>query len=172
MLCHIGLGANIGPRSRNLARAVSLLARPPVRLLRASAVYETAPVGYADQPPFLNMVVAVETDLPPLGLLRIAQDIEDLIGRRRTIRYGPRSIDVDLLRCDGIALSTPELALPHPRMLERQFVMVPLCDIAPRLRLCDGSLAGDRGRPGDPEVKYMGRLCQVVGQDVEAADVR
>jgi 2-amino-4-hydroxy-6-hydroxymethyldihydropteridine diphosphokinase len=97
-------------------------------------VYRTPPWGVADQAWFLNALVWVETALPPEALLDLMQDIERKRGRVRTVRYGPRTLDLDLLDYDGIVLNTERLILPHPRMHERGFVLVPLCDLAPSWR--------------------------------------
>jgi 2-amino-4-hydroxy-6-hydroxymethyldihydropteridine diphosphokinase len=98
--------------------------------VRESSIYETDPVGYLEQPAYLNMVVAVETILDPLSLLHDLLDMELQLGRIRTIRWGPRTIDLDLLLYNHVRMDTPELILPHPRMLERAFVMIPLIEIA------------------------------------------
>jgi len=104
-------------------------AHPGITVDRASAVYETDPVGYADQPAFLNMAAALSTRLAPVELLRELLAIELALGRVRTIRNGPRTIDLDVLYMDDVALDTEELILPHPRMMERAFVLVPLREV-------------------------------------------
>jgi len=128
----IGLGSNINPET-HLAAAVRLL-RERVDLTGASPVYRTPPWGVAEQPWFLNALVWVETGLAPEALLDQLQDIERKRGRVRTVRYGPRTLDLDLLDYDGIVLNTERLILPHPRLHERGFVLVPLCDLAPAWR--------------------------------------
>lgn len=125
----IALGANLGDRQANLQRARQLLA-PQVRLLAASSLYETPPWGYADQPPFLNQVLQGETRLNPMRLLTHLKKIEQRMGRQPTVRFGPRPIDLDILFYDRLVLDTPELTLPHPRLHERSFVLVPLAEIA------------------------------------------
>ncbi len=128
----IGLGSNLGDRHTNLLEALQQL-RERTRIVRVSSVYETDPVDYLDQPRFLNMVVQVETDLDPFSLLQFLKRIERRIGRQTTVRYGPRAIDLDLLLYDDLVLETPELQIPHPRMAERAFVLVPLAEVAPEL---------------------------------------
>ncbi|MDT3428731.1 2-amino-4-hydroxy-6-hydroxymethyldihydropteridine diphosphokinase [Paenibacillus forsythiae] len=130
---YIALGANLGDREQSLKEALALLgAHAEIEVLRCSGIYETEPVGYADQPNFLNMTAAVRTSLLPEALLDVMLEIEDRLGRVRTIRNGPRTVDLDLLWMDGKVLDTPHLILPHPRMQERAFVLFPLRDIVPR----------------------------------------
>lgn len=113
-----------------LASALQLLdGAEGVEVMQVSSVYETDPVGYADQPAFLNMTAALSTALEPLELLRLLLKLELELGRVRKFRNGPRVIDLDLLLVDDVSLSLPELELPHPRMLERAFVMVPLSEV-------------------------------------------
>jgi BirA family biotin operon repressor/biotin-[acetyl-CoA-carboxylase] ligase len=140
---YLALGSNLGDREALLARARRLLDGPDLRIVAASAVYETAPWGVTDQPPFLNQVLQGATALPPLRLLGRCRDVEAQLGRVRTRRFGPRSIDVDILLYDEIELSTPELTLPHPRLCDRAFVLVPLADLAPALRV-PGPAGGGR----------------------------
>jgi len=129
---YIALGSNIGDREQMLKDALELLdAHPAIAVERISGVYETAPVGYTDQPVFLNMAAALRTTLQPLPLLRSMLDIEKRLGRTRDIRWGPRTIDLDLLLMDGSEMALEELILPHPRMMERAFVLVPLRDVLP-----------------------------------------
>jgi 2-amino-4-hydroxy-6-hydroxymethyldihydropteridine diphosphokinase len=104
-----------------------------VKICRASAVYETQPVENRDQPWFLNMVLELETSLEPLNLLELLLEIEGQMGRRRTRRYGPRNIDLDLLLYDDLVLNSDKITLPHPRMHERRFVLVPLAEISPQV---------------------------------------
>lgn len=127
---YLGLGANIGDRQANLDGAVAALGLlPGTRVDAVSSVYETEPVGYADQPDFLNMCVRVVTTLSPRALLGAALGIEAAMGRVRGIKNGPRVIDIDLLLYDNAVINSPELTLPHPRMYEREFVMKPLGEI-------------------------------------------
>ncbi|REE56409.1 2-amino-4-hydroxy-6-hydroxymethyldihydropteridine diphosphokinase [Paenibacillus taihuensis] len=127
---YIALGSNVGDREKQLRDALSLLDQhPDIDVTRVSAIYETDPVGYTDQPAFLNMAAALVTTLEPLQLLRAMLEMETLLGRTRDIRWGPRTIDLDLLLYEGATLEDEELTLPHPRMMERSFVLVPLHDV-------------------------------------------
>ncbi len=126
----VALGTNLGDRRAHLVDAIHALgALPGTRVVRTSRVYETKPVGYLDQPDFLNMVVLLETDLSPRALLGACLGIEAALGRRRSFQNAPRVIDLDLLMMDGETSTDPELILPHPRMHERAFVMAPLADV-------------------------------------------
>ncbi|RCX14944.1 2-amino-4-hydroxy-6-hydroxymethyldihydropteridine diphosphokinase [Fontibacillus phaseoli] len=130
---YIALGANLGDRKSTLIKAVALLdGQPDITVLRSSNLYETDPVGYVDQPNFVNMALALRTTLTPEALLKVMLEIELVLGRERKIRWGPRTVDLDLLWMEGQIIDTPFLTLPHPRMLERSFVLVPLCDIVPK----------------------------------------
>lgn len=126
----LGLGSNLGDREAHLRAAVEGWADERVAV---SDVYETAPVGGPEQGPFLNIVLVVESDLPADDLLRRAQDQEEAAGRVRAERWGPRTLDVDILWIDGERHDRPELTVPHPRMPERAFVTVPLAEVAPDL---------------------------------------
>lgn len=127
---YIALGANIGDREEMLQAALERLnAHPDIQVTGCSSVYETAPVGYTDQGAFLNMAASLYTTLEPLALLRFMLATELELGRTRDIRNGPRTIDLDLLAMDGVTMDTPELLLPHPRMMERAFVLVPLSEV-------------------------------------------
>ena len=132
---HLGLGANLGPRAATLRAALAALA-DAFTLAAVSSWYETPPVGVVAQPPFLNLAVAVRTERPARAVLEAALAIENALGRRRAgaVRHGPRPIDIDLL-LDGAAVHrAPGLVVPHPRMAERSFVLVPLAEIAPDAR--------------------------------------
>ena len=130
MKAAIGLGTNQGERLNNLRLALDALSHlPSTSVTDVSPVYETEPVGYADQPDFLNAVCCVETELSPRALLGACLGIEAALGRIRTIKNGPRVIDLDLLLYEGVTIKTDELTLPHPRMGERAFVLCPLADI-------------------------------------------
>lgn len=127
---YIALGSNLGDREALLREALQRLhAREGIVVDRLSNVYETDPVGYTDQPRFLNMAAALTTEREPLDLLREMLAVERELGRVRNLRYGPRTIDLDLLLMDGVRLDTAELTLPHPRMMERAFVLVPLLEV-------------------------------------------
>lgn len=126
----LGLGANLGDRQAALRDAVAALnALPGTQVLAVSALYETAPWGYTDQPDFLNACVRIETDLSPSALLGACLGIEAHAGRRRSFANAPRVLDIDVLMVQGVHSDTPELRLPHPRMHERAFVLVPACDV-------------------------------------------
>jgi len=133
-IAFIGLGSNLGDREAFLARARRALSHYGT-VERCSSLYETEPVDVCDQPRFLNQVVALRTRLDPLALLRACQMIERALGRERLIPKGPRTIDLDLLLYDDrvLAIETDDvqLLLPHPRLHERRFVLVPLCEISP-----------------------------------------
>ena len=130
---YIALGTNMGNRWQNLSRAIEGL-REMVCIDQVSSVYETAPWGYTDQPDFLNAVLSGETDLAPNALLDALKALEEALGRTPTVRYGPRLIDLDILFYDDVCVESERLTLPHPRLHERAFVLVPLADIAPDLR--------------------------------------
>jgi len=129
----LGLGSNLGDREAHLRAALRALA-PAVTIETVSSIYETEPVGYLDQPRFLNAVCSGTTGLPPLALLRAIKQLEHDLGRVPTVRFGPRVIDIDILFYDHLVLDTPELQVPHPRLAERAFVLLPLAEIAPDWR--------------------------------------
>jgi 2-amino-4-hydroxy-6-hydroxymethyldihydropteridine diphosphokinase len=129
---YLGLGSNLGDRMGNLRAAVGAL-EPAVKPLALSPVYETAPWGYEEQDDFLNQVIRGETDLSPDELLKYVKAIERQLGRRPRFRYGPREIDVDILFFDDLHMESYGLNVPHPRIAERAFVLVPLADLAPDL---------------------------------------
>ncbi|WP_370679266.1 2-amino-4-hydroxy-6-hydroxymethyldihydropteridine diphosphokinase [Comamonas sp. GB3 AK4-5] len=129
----IGLGANLGDRGQSLAQAVQAIARlPGTQLAGLSSLYASAPVD-ASGPDFLNAVAAVQTTLAPLDLLHALQAIELQAGRERPYRNAPRTLDLDVLLHGDLQLNTPELTLPHPRLWERAFVLLPLAELAPAL---------------------------------------
>jgi len=132
-IIYLGLGTNLGDRKANLQAAAALW-RPKVNVLRASGIYETEPWGFLDQPAFLNQVLEGETDLPPLDLLAFLKNIELSMGRKASFLYGPRLIDIDILFYDLAIINQPELVIPHPRLAERAFILVPLAELAPELR--------------------------------------
>lgn len=131
---YIGIGTNLGDKEDNLKQAMVLLS-DKVLISKVSSLYETEPVGYKDQPWFLNLVLEGETSLDPSELLDFTQGIEKQMKRIKTIVNGPRIIDVDILWYEQKQIETERLTIPHPRMLERAFVMVPLFEIAPDLIL-------------------------------------
>jgi 2-amino-4-hydroxy-6-hydroxymethyldihydropteridine diphosphokinase len=130
------MGSNLGDRFLFLQRAVNQLAAT-VRWSAVSAVYETAPMYVLDQPAFLNAAARGETNLGPLQLLAELKDLEARLGRQTRARFGPREIDLDLIAYQGMQMESPELTLPHPRIAERRFVLLPICDIAPNWPIGD-----------------------------------
>lgn len=136
---YVGLGSNMGEREANLRLAVELLdATDGVEVTGVSSIYETDPVGYLDQPDFLNAVVEVETSLSPRELLLATKEIERRQARRRDVRWGPRTIDLDILLFGDLRISEPDLNVPHVEVSNRAFVLAPLVEIAPNLALPDG----------------------------------
>ena len=138
---YVGLGANLGDREATIRRAVELLAATPgIEIVAVSTLRETDPVGYADQPRFLNGAVALETALAPRALLERLLEVERELGRVRGEgpRFGPRTIDLDLLLHGDEVVDEPGLVLPHPRVAERRFVLEPLHELDPGLTLPDG----------------------------------
>ena len=130
----LGLGGNVGDVRTTLDKAITLLADNKDIILRArSSDYATPPWGVKDQPPFINLAILVETVLTPRALLERALEVERALGRDRAreTRWGPRTIDIDLIAYDDLVLDEPDLTLPHPRLFERAFVLVPLAEIAP-----------------------------------------
>lgn len=129
---YLGIGSNLGDRLAHLQGAVDELGGVEgLRVVAVSPVYETVPVGGPPQPGFLNAVVAVDTDLTARALLELAHRIEAAAERVRTVRWGPRTLDVDVLLVGDERINEPDLEVPHPRMTERAFVVVPLADLAP-----------------------------------------
>lgn len=127
----IALGTNIEPRETHFIRALEKIAEnKEITIEKISSIYQTAPVGYTDQADFLNMVIEVETTLDAMALLKYCQSIEQELGRKRGIRFGPRTIDLDILVYNQENSTIEELLIPHPRMHERAFVMVPFAEIA------------------------------------------
>jgi 2-amino-4-hydroxy-6-hydroxymethyldihydropteridine diphosphokinase len=137
-VAYLGLGANLGDRLANLQRAVDLLDTEGIRVAASSRVWETDPVGGPDQPEYLNAVVRVRTELEPMELLAACQRVERELGRVREVRWGPRTIDLDVLLVGDLTMESPALTLPHPRMLERAFVLLPLLELDPDPVLPDG----------------------------------
>lgn len=130
----LSLGSNLGDREANLARAMNLLSSAGVISVRRSSLYATEPVGFTAQPWFLNCAVDASTVLMPRQLLRAVQHVEYELGRRRTIEGGPRTIDIDILFYGASLIHDADLEVPHPRMTERRFVLVPLHELEPGLR--------------------------------------
>ena len=130
---YLGLGSNLGDRERNISLAMDQLKQRDIHILKQSTIIETEPVGGPPQDKFLNAVIMAETSLTPFELLKTIKDIETNLGRTKTIRNGPRTIDIDILLYQNVMINTSELAIPHPRMSQREFVMIPLKEIAPQL---------------------------------------
>jgi 2-amino-4-hydroxy-6-hydroxymethyldihydropteridine diphosphokinase len=134
MKVHLALGSNMGDRAGNLARAVEALGERGIRIVRESSVYETEPVELREQAWFLNSVAEVETKLTARELMQTLLEIERSMGRERRVPKGPRVIDIDILFYGDEVVCEEGLQIPHPRMTERRFVLVPLAEIAPDLR--------------------------------------
>ncbi len=133
MTYFLSLGSNLGRLRANLGKAARSLGRSGVAIVRASSVYRTEPVDRADQPWFLNQVLEVRAAIDPPSLLRLILSIEFEMGRVRTEPKGPRTIDIDILLAGNLVIETAALTIPHPRMTERKFVLVPLVEIAPEV---------------------------------------
>jgi 2-amino-4-hydroxy-6-hydroxymethyldihydropteridine diphosphokinase len=131
---YLGLGSNLGNREDNLRRAIEAIRAAGIVVRRQSSIYETAPMLVTDQPWFLNLALEAQTSLFPLQLLHQTQAIEKALGRKRGIAKGPRTIDIDLLLYGRSVIQSQELAVPHPGLSERRFVLEPLCELAPALR--------------------------------------
>ena len=147
----LGLGGNVGDPAATIAAALARLEDAGVAILARSSLYRTAPWGKTDQPSFVNACAVARTDLHPRALLDRILTVESDLGRRRGERWGPRTIDIDILDYDGLALDEPGLTLPHPRLTERGFVLIPLAEIAP-----DRVVAGRRVRDGAAEADASG----------------
>jgi len=133
---YVGLGANLGPREVTLLRAADLLAAADgVEVVAVAQLRETEPVGLVEQPPFLNGAVAIDTSLPPRALLDLLLEIERSLGRVRVERWGPRTIDLDLLVYGGERVDEEGLHVPHPRLHERRFALEPLAELDPELEI-------------------------------------
>lgn len=154
---YLSLGTNLGERLEYLRRGVEHLnTASGVRVVQLSSVYETEPVGVYDQPRYLNLVARVSTDLDPHALLGACQAIEHAHGRVRTVRWGPRTLDIDILLYDDLELDTPDLIIPHPRMHERAFVLTPLLEVTPDIMLL-----------GRPAREWLQCVQESEGQGVE-----
>lgn len=133
---YIGVGTNMGDKEANIRQALEMISQTPgVSLNRTASIYKTEPVGFEDQDWFLNTVVEITTELPPLALLEKLLAIESRMGRVRTIHWGPRVIDLDIVLYGDMEIDTPQLTVPHPRMAERAFVLAPLAELKPELEL-------------------------------------
>ena len=159
---YIGIGSNEGDRLLNIARAVDAMAEiPETHVIRVSHAYESEPAYVENQPRFANAVAAIETDLESDQMLDYLHRIEDSLGRVRTEPNGPRTIDLDILLFGDEESSSPDLTIPHPGLARREFVVVPLLDIAPRLHLPDGTRLTREDADEGPIVSDLGELPDV-----------
>jgi 2-amino-4-hydroxy-6-hydroxymethyldihydropteridine diphosphokinase len=131
MIYFLSLGSNLGQKGNNLKQALSLLRKEGIRIIRSSSLYETEPQGVPDQPWFYNQVVEAEADSSPKELLILLKKIEQRMGRKDSAQKAPRKIDLDILLAENVVLRTKDLVIPHPRMEKRNFILVPLSEIAP-----------------------------------------
>ncbi|KIY22933.1 MULTISPECIES: 2-amino-4-hydroxy-6-hydroxymethyldihydropteridine diphosphokinase [Mesobacillus] len=166
---YIALGSNLGDRFGYLTQAIILLeGQEKISVINTSSIYETDPVGYTEQDQFLNMVIKVATSLSPVELLDTCLDIELKLGRKREIKWGPRTLDLDILLYNHEIVETEKLTLPHPRMSERAFVILPLLEMDPYIKLPNARepLANDLLRMPDREGVRIWK--QKNGEDVFA----
>ena len=154
---YIGLGSNLGDARGTLAGAVAALAGLGT-VAAVSPLYETDPIGYLDQPPFLNAAARLDTALEPLALLDGLLAIEARFGRERSVRFGPRTLDLDLLVYAGVECDTERLTLPHPRLGDREFALRPLADLDPRLQVAGETVASLLARLPPQGVRPAGTL--------------
>ncbi len=153
---YIGLGSNQGDAIANLREALKLMEGiNGLRIIAVSSLYLTEPLGHSDQPWFHNCVAAIDTELSPGQLLKKLQQIENTLGRVRTVRWGPRTIDLDILLYNELRLDSENLTIPHPRMAERAFVMVPLAEIAGQALFPDGRTAAEVRNSVGNKQKYI-----------------
>ena len=153
---YLSLGSNLGDRAANLRSALDSLETAELHIKAVSSIVETVPVGETTEPvpDYLNLVAEIETSLPPEALLKHTQAVEKTIGRVPTFRWGPRIIDIDILVYDQVTRQSESLAIPHPRLFERAFALLPLSELAPDLRFPDGTSLSERLE--DPEIKIQG----------------
>jgi 2-amino-4-hydroxy-6-hydroxymethyldihydropteridine diphosphokinase len=131
---YLGLGSNLGNRIKNLEIVILALSKQSdIQVTASSSFYETEPVGYKEQKWFINQVVQIETSLSPMDLLEVTQKMEKRFGRKRTIRWGPRTVDIDILLYSDVIMKNSSLNIPHPHLTKRRFVLAPLAEIAPSL---------------------------------------
>ena len=129
-IAYIGIGSNLGDKEYQCERAISEILRTDQnKLLAKSSLFKTKPIGYTSQDWFINGVIKIETDLEPLELLQVLKNIESRLGRKESFRWGPRAIDLDILFFDEEKIEMEDLQIPHPRLQERQFVLIPLAEI-------------------------------------------
>jgi len=156
----LALGANLGDRLRSLQAAVDQLADEGVRAVASSRIWETEPIGGpSGQPPYLNAVIRADTELGAYDVLSAANRVEAALGRTREVRWGPRTIDIDVLLYDDLQHDDPELTIPHPRLTERAFVILPLLEIDPAPVLPDGTRILDLAVDGDGARPYAPPLA-------------
>ena len=143
-IVYIGIGSNLGDRKDNCLHAIELLQKRGIVVTKKSSLYETEPWGFKDQPQFINMAIEIETELHPEELLTVLKDIEKEMGREESLRWGPRKVDLDILLFDNVVSTDNNLEIPHPLMHKRDFVLKPLCEIAPdilhplfKVNICD-----------------------------------
>lgn len=142
--CYLGIGSNLGNKKYYLDEAVRNLQNcPQIKVVAISKYYESEPFGVKDQPMFLNAVVKIKTTLSPFDMLSFIAEIENRYGRVRAKRWGPRTLDLDILLYDKLTVSTPELTIPHPYLEKRDFVLIPLAEIEPKLILPSGRKIND-----------------------------
>ena len=152
-VAYVGIGSNIGNRRYNCMKAIELLRKGGLKVSKVSSLYETEPWGVKDQPRFINMAVEIETALPPEKLLALLKATEKKMGRKESVRWGPRQIDLDILLYGELAMRSDTLTIPHPHMHERKFVLEPLSEIAPKtihpvLRKTIAALLAERRQAG------------------------
>ncbi len=160
---YLGLGSNIGNKAANIRSAIQTLKQTPgIHLRRISSLYATAPIGKEDQPTFINAAVSIDTLLSPFELLHILQQIENVHKRQRTVHWGPRTLDLDLLLYASQIIDSPSLQIPHPYLTERSFVLVPLNEIEPDLihPLSKRLLSDYPAASAEPKIlRHFGSLC-------------
>jgi len=157
MPVYLSLGSNLGEKKANLEKAIQQLKNTPgIELEKISSLYETEAWGGVEQDSFYNIVIQVKTELEPYELLQRCQEIEKDLGRVRDLRWGPRTIDIDILTYENFRISTKDLTIPHPYMEKREFVLAPLREIAPLLRLPSGKLI--KNLRGEGKIKKISSL--------------
>lgn len=166
--CYLSLGANLGQREVSIIEAMGLLqASEKIQLTAVSSLYETPPWGKLDQPAFINAAAAVKTELAPLELLQICQSIEKQLGRQRHEHWGARTIDVDMLYIPGVTMDEEALKLPHPYMLQRSFVLVPLAEVAGDMVIAGKNVKEHMLALGDRETILNVRPAQSVAEELK-----
>ena len=166
--CYLSLGANLGQREVSIIEAMRLLqASEKIQLTAVSSLYETPPWGKLDQPAFINAAAAVKTELAPLELLQICQSIEKQLGRQRHDHWGARTIDLDMLYIPGVTMDEEALKLPHPYMLQRSFVLVPLAEVAGDMVIAGKNVKEHMLALGDRETILNVRPAQSVAEELK-----